>query len=78
MPFPCPEITVYSGHDIALKQQEERARQAMQVVYHLGAHSTDEERLVRGLLRAKGPLAERGVIVPGPGRYRPVAARDLR
>ncbi len=49
----------------------------MQVVYHLGAHSTDEERLVRGLLRAKGPLAERGVIVPGPGRYRPVLRETL-
>ncbi len=44
----------------------------MQVVYHLGANSTDEERLVRGLLRANGPLAAQGVIVPGPGRYRPV------
>lgn len=44
----------------------------MQVVYHLGANSTDEERLVRGLLRAAGPLAAQGVIVPGPGRYRAV------
>jgi hypothetical protein len=49
----------------------------MQVVYHLGAHSTDEERLVRGLLRSKGELAQRGVIVPGPGRYRPVLRETL-
>ncbi|MDP3339686.1 hypothetical protein [Frigidibacter sp.] len=49
----------------------------MQVVYHLGAHSTDEERLVRGLLRAKGPLAAQGVIVPGPGRYRPVLRETM-
>lgn len=49
----------------------------MQVVYHLGSHSTDEERLVRGLLRAKGPLAAQGVIVPGPGRYRPVLRETM-
>lgn len=58
-----------------MKQQEERT--AMQVVYHLGSHSTDEERLVRGLLRAKGPLAAQGVIVPGPGRYRPVLRETI-
>ncbi|AMY69670.1 hypothetical protein [Frigidibacter mobilis] len=49
----------------------------MQVVYHLGANSTDEERLVRGLLRANGPLAAQGVIVPGPGRYRPVLRETM-
>jgi len=49
----------------------------MQVVYHLGAHSTDEERLVRGLLRSKGPLAAKGVIVPGPGRYRPILRETM-
>lgn len=42
----------------------------MQVVLHIGAHCTDEDRLLKALLKNKGPLAEQGVIVPGPGRYR--------
>jgi hypothetical protein len=42
----------------------------MRIVYHLGAHLTDEERLLRCLLRNRGPLAEQGIIVPGPARYR--------
>lgn len=49
----------------------------MQVVFHLGAHSTDEERLIRGLLRARDDLTPRGIIVPGPGRYRPVLRETL-
>lgn len=49
----------------------------MQVVFHLGAHSTDEERLVRGLLRSKQELGAHGVVVPGPGRYRPVLRETL-
>lgn len=44
----------------------------MQVVFHLGAHHTDEERLVRGLIRARAALAERGMAAPSPGRYRTV------
>lgn len=42
----------------------------MQIVYHLGAHFTDEERLIRCLLRNRGVLAEQGIAVPGPSRYR--------
>lgn len=42
----------------------------MQVVFHLGVHDTDEDRLVRCLLKNKGKLAEEGIIVPGPSRYR--------
>ncbi len=42
----------------------------MRIVYHLGAHCTDEERILRCLLRNRGPLAEQGIIVPGPARYR--------
>lgn len=42
----------------------------MQIVYHLGAHCTDEDRLLRCLLRNRSVLAERGVVVPGPARYR--------
>ncbi len=53
----------------------------MQVAIHLGAHCTDEERLLKTLLQNKGVLSERGVSVPGPGRYRMTvirAAQKLR
>jgi hypothetical protein len=42
----------------------------MRIVYHLGAHCTDEERLLRCLLKNRGTLAGQGIIVPGPTRYR--------
>ena len=42
----------------------------MRIVYHLGAHCTDEERLLRCLLKNRGVLADQGIIVPGPARYR--------
>jgi hypothetical protein len=42
----------------------------MRIVYHLGAHCTDEDRLVRCLLKNRGTLAEQGVVVPSPTRYR--------
>lgn len=48
----------------------------MDVAIHLGAHCTDGERLLRSLLRNRGPLDEVGVSVPGPGRYREVL-RDV-
>lgn len=42
----------------------------MRIVYHLGAHCTDEDRLVRCLLKNRGLLAEQGIAVPPPTRYR--------
>lgn len=42
----------------------------MQVVYHLGAHSTDEDGIVRALAANRAALAERNIIVPHPKRYR--------
>jgi hypothetical protein len=42
----------------------------MRIVYHLGAHCTDEERLVRCLLKNRGLLAGQGIVVPAPTRYR--------
>ncbi len=42
----------------------------MHIVYHLGAHCTDEERLLRCLLKNRGVLADQGIIIPGPARYR--------
>ena len=42
----------------------------MKIVYHLGAHCTDDERLLRCLLKNRDPLAALGVVVPGPNKYR--------
>lgn len=42
----------------------------MQIVYHLGVHCTDEERLLRCLLKNRAALAQDGILVPGPARYR--------
>ncbi len=42
----------------------------MQLVLHTGAHFTEEERLIKSILRNKQTLSERGVMVPGPNSYR--------
>ena len=42
----------------------------MQVVFHLGAHCTDEDGLIRALGPDRGRLKEAGVSVPEPARYR--------
>jgi hypothetical protein len=49
----------------------------MQVVYHLGAHSTDEDRLVKTLMRNANTLADQGIAVPAPMRYRMVLRDTL-
>lgn len=49
----------------------------MQVVFHLGAHCTDEDRLVRSLARNRAALLEKGIVVPVPWRYRQVL-REVR
>lgn len=42
----------------------------MQLVLHAGAHFTEEERLMKCLLRNKDTFREHGAVVPGPGKYR--------
>jgi hypothetical protein len=42
----------------------------MRIVYHLGAHCTDDDRLIRCLLKNRAVLAEAGIAVPSPTRYR--------
>ncbi len=42
----------------------------MRIVYHLGAHFTDEERLLKCLLKNRDLLAAHRIVVPGPNRYR--------
>ncbi|UWP89903.1 hypothetical protein K3X13_04195 [Aliiroseovarius crassostreae] len=49
----------------------------MKISFHIGAHCTDEEQLLRSLLRNSGVLAREGICVPGPSRYRGVLADVL-
>ncbi|MBP9952120.1 MAG: hypothetical protein V9G14_13820 [Cypionkella sp.] len=42
----------------------------MRIVYHLGAHFTDEDRLIKCLLKNRDTLSKQGVVVPGPKKYR--------
>ena len=42
----------------------------MRIVYHLGAHCTDDDRLIRCLLKNRAVLATQGIVVPPPNRYR--------
>ena len=42
----------------------------MQIVFHIGAHATDGDRLLRTLLKNREMLASSGIAVPGPARYR--------
>ncbi|MCK8462848.1 hypothetical protein MUY35_03180 [Aliiroseovarius sp. S1339] len=49
----------------------------MQISIHLGAHCTDDDQLIKSLLKNSGQLAKEGVAVPGPGRYRGLVADAL-
>ncbi len=44
----------------------------MQVIIHAGAHGTEEDRLMKTLLRNKEGFLARGTSVPGPAKYRPL------
>ncbi|MEM8655566.1 MAG: hypothetical protein AAGF36_12555 [Pseudomonadota bacterium] len=49
----------------------------MHIILHAGAHFTEEDRLVRCLLRNKEDFSKRDVAVPGPGKYRPLLKETL-
>jgi len=42
----------------------------MKIILHAGVHATDEDRLMKCLLKNAGDLSRRDVAVPGPSRYR--------
>ncbi len=53
----------------------------MQILFHLGAHCTDDGLLIRSILKNRARLAKEGIGVPGPGRYRELlgeVSTDLR
>ncbi|MEP2718415.1 hypothetical protein [Pseudophaeobacter sp.] len=42
----------------------------MQVIFHCGAHGTEEDRLLKTLLRNTERFRPHGTVAPGPGKYR--------
>lgn len=42
----------------------------MQIAFHIGAHCTDEDRLLKSVLKNADVLWQQGIAVPGPGKYR--------
>lgn len=42
----------------------------MQIAFHIGANCTDDDRILKSLLKNAGTLSEFGIKVPGPGKYR--------
>lgn len=42
----------------------------MELVIHPGVHHTEDDRLLKTLLRNADGFAKHGVVVPGPGKYR--------
>lgn len=51
--------------------------QQMKIAIHLGAHCTDDDLLVKSLLKNEKVLAQEGVLVPKPSRFRPVVRSVL-
>jgi hypothetical protein len=45
-------------------------RRHMQLAIHTSAHFSEEEQLMKCLLRNKDSFSKKGVAVPGPGKYR--------
>lgn len=50
----------------------------MQVVFHIGAPCTDDDRLLKSLLKNREALARDGIAVPTPALYRDVLKDTLR
>lgn len=49
----------------------------MKIILHAGAHATDDDRLLRCLLRNADDLRHKGVAIPGPSHYRQLLSGAL-
>ncbi len=49
----------------------------MQIVYHIGANCTDQDRLLKSILKNADNLSKQGIKVPGPGKYRRLLRETL-
>ncbi len=50
----------------------------MQIVYHIGVHCTDEGQIQYCLSRNRRLLATEGIIIPHPGKFRPVIRETVQ
>lgn len=50
----------------------------MQIAIHLGAHCTDEDKLIRCLAQNRDLLARGGIVIPGTGRYRQLMRKSMQ
>ncbi len=50
----------------------------MQIVFHIGANQTDEERLLKSLLKNGDVFSQQGIKVPGPGKYRRLLRETIK
>jgi len=57
----------FSNYDLPAR---EPGADHMQIAYHIGANCTDEERLLKSVLRNASALLEQDIVVPGPSKYR--------
>jgi len=70
-------LTVQKSHYAVGRAQAQTTEKNMQIIFHLGAHSTDDDKLLQSLLKDQKALAEHGVVVPRPWRYRPILRETL-
>ncbi|WP_137700018.1 hypothetical protein [Marimonas lutisalis] len=49
----------------------------MQVMFHAGVHCTDDDRVLKCLLKNRGDFSDIGSLVPPPGRYRKLLHQTL-
>ncbi len=50
----------------------------MQIAFHIGANCTDEDRLLKSVLRNPDILLQQGIAVPGPGKYRTLIRETIQ
>ncbi len=50
----------------------------MQIAFHIGAHCTDEDRLLKSVLKNADVLWPQGIAVPGPGKYRSLIREAIK
>lgn len=50
----------------------------MEIAFHIGANCTDEDRLLKSILRNVSPLLQQGIAVPGPGKYRALLRETIQ
>ena len=50
----------------------------MQIVYHIGANCTDQDRLLKSVLKNADTFAALGIKVPGPGKYRSLIRETIQ